>query len=83
MSRSGVTDFREKDKYFHAQEETFRESVERERRCEALNHARPTTYAEGAALAGPTSTTSRAVHSGKDPRAAEAERPAGKPSLLG
>eukprot|EP00429_Kryptoperidinium_foliaceum_P097368 CAMPEP_0176253182 /NCGR_PEP_ID=MMETSP0121_2-20121125/35884_1 /TAXON_ID=160619 /ORGANISM="Kryptoperidinium foliaceum, Strain CCMP 1326" /LENGTH=79 /DNA_ID=CAMNT_0017592951 /DNA_START=52 /DNA_END=288 /DNA_ORIENTATION=- len=79
MSRSGVSNVREKEKLFHAQEDTFRESVERERRAEVLHHAPAGTYAEGAARAGPTVSTSHAAHSGAHPAAAEAERPAGKP----
>mmetsp|Transcript_120502 Transcript_120502/g.336210 ORF Transcript_120502/g.336210 Transcript_120502/m.336210 type:complete len:96 (-) Transcript_120502:104-391(-) len=89
MSRLGTSNFREKDKSFMVQEETWRATVERERTIEAFGshphggHARQTTYADLAARSGPSVSTAHATHSVPDAKAVVAERPAGKASAIG
>mmetsp|Transcript_9526 Transcript_9526/g.28407 ORF Transcript_9526/g.28407 Transcript_9526/m.28407 type:complete len:86 (+) Transcript_9526:89-346(+) len=81
--RAGTSNFREKSKVFHVQEETWKDDCKREKLAEVLAHEPPRTYAEQAAAAGPTVSASHAAHTGADARAVNADRPAGKASPVG
>mmetsp|Transcript_63467 Transcript_63467/g.151369 ORF Transcript_63467/g.151369 Transcript_63467/m.151369 type:complete len:85 (+) Transcript_63467:77-331(+) len=83
MARIGSCDFREKEKAFHVQEETWKATVEKERFIEVLGQVKKTTFAERAAQEGPTISTQHASHIAQSHREAEQTRPAGKASVLG
>mmetsp|Transcript_19637 Transcript_19637/g.40728 ORF Transcript_19637/g.40728 Transcript_19637/m.40728 type:complete len:90 (-) Transcript_19637:235-504(-) len=83
MSRIGSCNFREKEKSFNTQEETWRQTCEKERFIEVLAPPPQTTFHDVAHSSGPTRSTAHTTHIGQNAQAAAAERPAGKPSAIG
>mmetsp|Transcript_54486 Transcript_54486/g.127278 ORF Transcript_54486/g.127278 Transcript_54486/m.127278 type:complete len:86 (+) Transcript_54486:69-326(+) len=84
MARLGSCNFREKEKAFHVQEDTWKATVEKERFIELLGQVPSTTFADRAAKEGPTISTQHAAHAAQNLlRQAEDIRPAGKASVLG
>eukprot|EP00913_Durusdinium_trenchii_P012317 g11562.t1 len=66
-----------------AQEETWRQTCEKERFIEVLAHPAQTTFHDVAQKSGPTRSTSHTTHCTQNLQAASNERPAGKPSPIG
>eukprot|EP00405_Crypthecodinium_cohnii_P002190 CAMPEP_0194750786 /NCGR_PEP_ID=MMETSP0323_2-20130528/4888_1 /TAXON_ID=2866 ORGANISM="Crypthecodinium cohnii, Strain Seligo" /NCGR_SAMPLE_ID=MMETSP0323_2 /ASSEMBLY_ACC=CAM_ASM_000346 /LENGTH=91 /DNA_ID=CAMNT_0039666841 /DNA_START=9 /DNA_END=284 /DNA_ORIENTATION=- len=85
MARIGTCNLREKDKHIHVQDETWRSTVHVERIVEEIPHKHnpKNTYHDQAMATGPTVSTSHSSFAGGDVRAAQAEKPAGKPSMVG
>lgn len=89
MARLGTSNFRENEKSFLVQEDTWKATVEKEKIIEEFGshphggHPRPTTFADVAAREGPTVSTAHATHVAPNVKAAAADRPAGKSSSIG
>mmetsp|Transcript_41677 Transcript_41677/g.75676 ORF Transcript_41677/g.75676 Transcript_41677/m.75676 type:complete len:85 (+) Transcript_41677:51-305(+) len=83
MARLGTCNFKEKEKPYHVQEDTWKATVEKERFIELLGQVPSTTFADRAAKEGPTISTSHSIHTAQSLRQADEIRPAGKASVLG
>mmetsp|Transcript_81241 Transcript_81241/g.181772 ORF Transcript_81241/g.181772 Transcript_81241/m.181772 type:complete len:96 (+) Transcript_81241:95-382(+) len=89
MARLGTSNFREKEKSYLVQEDTWKVTVEKEKIIEEFGshphggHQRPTTYADVALREGPTVSTAHSSHAAPDTKVVAAERPAGKSSMIG
>eukprot|EP00438_Fugacium_kawagutii_P029525 Skav222751 [mRNA] locus=scaffold2390:631705:643135:- [translate_table: standard] len=83
MSRLGTCNFREKEKSFNTQEETWRQTCDKERFIEVLAHPEQKTFHDIAQTSGPTRSTSHTTHCTQNLQASTVERPAGKPSAIG